>query len=406
MSSKKIVIVGGGAAGYFAAIQAATTNPSAQVIILERGKDVLQKVKISGGGRCNVTHACFIPRDLTKNYPRGERELMSPFNKFATGDTIDWFEKHGVELKIEDDGRMFPVTDKSQTIIDCLVNAALDAGVLLQRGFRVDDIQIAENQQIILKAMQQKDIVADSVIIATGSTASFWEILKRIGHTIVEPVPSLFTFNIKDARIADLAGLSVPMASVEMSGSKIQTNGPLLVTHWGLSGPAVLKFSAWGARELSEKAYQCTIKVNWRGIYTQAETIEELNDAKLDNPRQQPVSNPQCGIPTRLWKTLCEAAGVTKEQNWADLNKKIIQAIATQITDCQFVVNGKSTFKEEFVTAGGVSLKEVDFKTFESKIHKNLFFAGEVLDIDAVTGGFNFQAAWSGGFIAGGAAAQ
>jgi predicted Rossmann fold flavoprotein len=402
---KKIYIIGGGAAGYFAAITAAETNPEAQVVILERGKDVLQKVKVSGGGRCNVTHACFMPKELTKNYPRGERELMGAFHTFAAGETIEWFEKRGVELKIEDDGRMFPISDSSRTIMDCLTLAAANAGVQLLKGYRVEEIQQLENQSFVIKSAHQKDIIADALIVASGSSTSVWDMLKKLGHNIVEPVPSLFTFNIKDKRIAELAGLSVPNGVMQIVGSKLKTNGPLLVTHWGLSGPAALRLSAWGARELAVLNYNCTVLVNWRGVYTLAETIEELTECKAATPRQQPFSNPQFGIPARLWKSICEAENITKEVNWADMSKKTIQALASQLVEGQYVVNGKSTFKEEFVTAGGVSLKEIDFKRFESKLFPNLFFAGEVLDVDAITGGFNFQAAWTGGFIAGKSAA-
>lgn len=397
----KIIIIGGGAAGFFAAITVAEANPKADIIILERSKDVLQKVKISGGGRCNVTHACFMPRELTKNYPRGERELMSPFSKFAAGDTIDWFEKRGVDLKIEEDGRMFPVSDDSQTIVDCLMNTATRRGVKILRGYRVDDLAIDALGKWQISTVERR-FQADKVLLATGSSTAVWSILERLGHTIVKPVPSLFTFNIKDERLKDLLGISVPNAVVSVENEKLSETGPLLITHWGVSGPAILRLSAWGARVLNQRNYHFKIKINWTNGYTFSEVEDALNNCKSTLYPKKYVSNtPQYELPNRLWQRLIAASDIGETMRWADMSKRHIQNLAGQITQGIYEVRGKSTFKDEFVTAGGVRLDEVNFKTFESKLLPNLYFAGEVLDIDAITGGFNFQAAWSGAWTAG-----
>ncbi len=399
----KIIIIGGGAAGFFAAITAAEANPKADIIILERGQDVLQKVKISGGGRCNVTHACFMPRELVKNYPRGERELMSPFSKFSAGDTIDWFEKRGVDLKIEEDGRMFPVSDDSQTIVDCLMNAATRRGVKILRGYRVDDLALDALGKWQISTPERR-FQADKILLATGSSTAVWSLLERLGHTIVKPVPSLFTFNIKDERLKDLLGVSVPNAVVSVENEKLEETGPLLITHWGVSGPAILRLSAWGARVLNKRNYHFTIKINWTNNYMFKDVEETLNDCKSNLYPKKYVSNtPQYELPNRLWQRLIAVSEIGETVRWADLSKRHIQNLANQITQGIYEVRGKSTFKEEFVTAGGVRLDEVNFKTFESKLLPNLYFAGEVLDIDAITGGFNFQAAWSGAWTAGNA---
>ncbi|WP_353482197.1 NAD(P)/FAD-dependent oxidoreductase [Haliscomenobacter sp.] len=406
MNKLNILIIGGGAAGFFAAIRAAECNSDAQVIILEKSKDVLGKVKVSGGGRCNLTHACFVPRELSKFYPRGEKELMGPFNRFACGDTIEWFEKRGVKTKIEADGRMFPVSDDSQTIVDCLWAAARKAGVNLYTNTALKALHApsASNPNWIIETAQQK-LFAQQVMIASGSSPSMWQILAKLGHTIIEPVPSLFTFNIKDPRLTDLLGISVPLAEVKVEASKLSSTGPLLITHWGMSGPAILKLSAWGARELAEMQYKFAIRINW--IMAKLEdTRQNLEALKQEDGRKMVSANTQFGLPIRLWKRLVAAAEIRDDKRWADLSKKEIQTLAEELTQGRFQVNGKSTFKEEFVTAGGVDLKEVDFKTFGSKLFPGLFFAGEVLNIDAITGGFNFQAAWTGGWIAGEAMAK
>ncbi len=397
-----LAIIGGGAAGFFAAINAAEANPSANITILERGKDVLQKVKISGGGRCNVTHHCFDPKELVKFYPRGSRELLAPFLQFSASDTVEWFAKHGVELKTEADGRMFPVTDSSQTIVDCLLGTALRLGVSIRTGTRVEKILQRPDETWQLLLTNQPPIIADKVLVASGSTPSVWEMLQALGHSIVEPVPSLFTFNIKDIRLKDLLGISVPNAEVKVMGTKLLAHGPLLITHWGMSGPAILRLSSWGARELSEKKYDFDVKINWLGAPHTSETLlSTLNGLKNSLAKKQVFSNPQFGISARLWQKLCTAADISETIRWAELDKKMTLALALQLTEGTYKVNGKSTFKEEFVTAGGIALKEINFKTFESRLFKNLFFAGEVLNIDAITGGFNFQAAWTGGWIVG-----
>lgn len=395
-----IAIIGGGAAGFFAAITAAERLPAAKVIIFERGNAVLQKVKVSGGGRCNVTHACFDARELVRNYPRGSRELLSPFLRFGPKETVQWFERRGVRLKTEADGRMFPVSDDSQTIIECLWNAAKQAGVEIRTGMRVERLEpLGHTWRIHLT--RHEPLFADRVLVAGGSSEALWTNLAQLGHQIVQPVPSLFTFNVKDDRLRELAGISVPEATVQVEGTKLRAAGPLLITHWGLSGPAILRLSAWGARDLHRLDYHFSIKINWLGDMPAAEISSRLNQLKSENAKKQIAAHAQLGLPQRLWERLTAAAGLPAPLRWADAGKTALQALATQICAGTFAVHGKSTFKEEFVTAGGVDLREVNFKTFESKLFPHLYFAGEVLDIDAITGGFNFQAAWTGGWIAG-----
>jgi predicted Rossmann fold flavoprotein len=401
-----LLIVGGGAAGFFTAITFAEGHPGAKVAILEKGREVLQKVKVSGGGRCNVTHACFDAKELVKNYPRGEKALIGPFHRFGPADTVEWFRGRGVKLKTEADGRMFPVTDNSETIVQCLTESARQAGVEVLTGQNVVSIQPPGESHPLFQIKTHSGEVFQSknLMIATGSSPRFWEMLGALGHRIVPPVPSLFTFNIKDPRIAGLPGISVPVANVHVKGEKLSASGPLLITHWGMSGPAILRLSAWGARLLHERNYRFEIEVNWLGKMTSAEVAEVLNQAKLDVAKKIVTgSGPFSEIPKRLWESLVSAVGIPAGVRWADLNKEKLRKLAGQLTAASFQVNGKSTFKEEFVTAGGVHLDEVDFKKFESKIHPGLYFAGEVLDIDAITGGFNFQAAWTGGFVAGSA---
>lgn len=395
-----IVIIGGGAAGFFAAITAAEADPAARVTILERGNAVLQKVRVSGGGRCNVTHACFDARLLVQNYPRGSRELLGPLLRFGPTDTVEWFAKRDVRLKTEADGRMFPTTDDSQTIVGCLWDAAKRAGVHVRTGARVEGLEPTSASWLV-HLSRQPALRADRVLVAGGSSEGLWGILAALGHTIVPAVPSLFTFNIKDQRLRDLAGVSVPDANVQVSGTKYSARGPLLVTHWGLSGPAILRLSAWGARELHAQGYNFTVQVNWLGDKPLSDVLSDLNQLKQENPRKQIGSHAQFGLPARLWERLAEAGGISTGLRWADAGKPTLQRLASELVAGGFAVRGKSTFKEEFVTAGGVDLREVNFKTFESKLFPGLYFAGEVLDIDAITGGFNFQAAWTGGWIAG-----
>lgn len=400
MKNFDIIIIGGGAAGFFTAINAAENNKSLKIAILERGKEVLTKVKVSGGGRCNVTHAEFIPKVLTQNYPRGEKELLGPFHSFMTGDTIAWFEQRGITLKIEEDGRMFPTTDSSQTIIDCFTSETKRLGIDVLKNHSVKDIQQREMEWLLTTS--EGDFKASKLVIATGSNPKVWKLLEGLGHSIVPAVPSLFTFNIKDGRITDLPGIATT-ASVKVVDDRgkmqLESEGPLLITHWGMSGPAILKLSAWGARILEPTGYKFSIKVNWLLDVSDENTLEQLMDLKNTQPRQTLLKYAQFELPKRLWQSLVMAAGINASETWADISKKKLQNLTNQITASHFDVDGKSTFKEEFVTAGGIDLKEVNFKTFGSRIHNNLFFAGEVLNIDAITGGFNFQNAWTGGYI-------
>jgi len=395
-SNFDIIIVGGGAAGFFTAINTVEKNPKLKVAILERGKTVLEKVRISGGGRCNVTHACFVPNDLVKFYPRGEKELRGPFNQFCSGDTIEWFDRHGVELKIEEDGRMFPVSDSSQTIIDCFLSATQKLGIQILTGQSVQSIFKAEDYWKV--ETNHETFACQKLIMTTGSNPKIWDMLTELGHNIVSPVPSLFTFNIKDSRIKDLMGLSA-FAKVKVKGSKLEAAGPLLITHWGMSGPGILRLSAWGARELFDKNYQFTLQVNWLNEVTFEEAMDTLKELKQEHAKKTVSKKSPFELPNRLWESLVIASEIDSERKWADLSKKQLTDLANQLTNGEFQVNGKSTFKEEFVTAGGIDLKEINFKTMESKLHKNLFFAGEIVNIDAITGGFNFQNAWTSGFI-------
>ncbi|MBP8066460.1 MAG: NAD(P)/FAD-dependent oxidoreductase [Flavobacterium sp.] len=396
ISNYDILIIGGGAAGFFTAINIAENNPKLKVAILERGKEVLTKVKISGGGRCNVTHACFVPNELVKFYPRGEKELKGPFHQFCSGDTIEWFEKHGVELKIEEDGRMFPISDSSQTIIDCFVSATRKLGIEVLTGQSVQSIFKGDGYWKV--ETQQQSYKCRALVMATGSNPKIWNMMETLGHSVVEPVPSLFTFNIKDARIKDLMGVSA-FASVKVKDSKLKASGPLLITHWGMSGPGILRLSAWGARELAAKNYHFTLQVNWLNEVDFESALENLKELKEENAKKLVLKFCPFDFPKRLWESLLTASAITAETKWADVSKKQLSELAQQLTNGQFQVNGKSTFKEEFVTAGGIDLKGVNFKTMESKLHQNLYFAGEILNIDAITGGFNFQNAWTGGFL-------
>lgn len=396
MTHFDIIIVGGGAAGFFTAINIGEKNPTLKIAILERGKNVLEKVRISGGGRCNVTHACFIPNELVKFYPRGEKELRGPFHQFASGDTIEWFGKHGVELKIEEDGRMFPVSDSSQTIIDCFMDAVKKLHIPVLTGQSVQSV--FKSGELWKIDTQHANYSCEKLIMATGSNPKIWELLEGLGHSIVPPVPSLFTFNIKDNRIKELPGVST-MATVKVNGTKLQASGPLLVTHWGMSGPAILKLSAWGARILFEKNYKFSVSVNWLNDWDQDDALEHLKELKLEHAKKAVSKKSPFEFPNRLWESLVFASGISGDVKWADLTKNQLQNLAQQLTNGQFEVNGKSTFKEEFVTAGGVDLKEVNFKTMESKLHENLYLAGEIVNIDAITGGFNFQNAWTCGYL-------
>ncbi len=396
MQTIDVLIIGGGAAGFFTAINIAEKHREKSVVILERGKEFLTKVRISGGGRCNVTHACFDPKELVTYYPRGEKEMLGPFHQFCCGDTMAWFEERGVELKIEDDGRIFPVTDSSQTIIDCFLNESKKYNVDFRTNhavksiLKVDDLWKVETSQGTL--------TAEKVVLTTGSNPKMWAMLETLGHSIIPAVPSLFTFNIKDPRIKDLLGIAT-QASVKVVDTKLESNGPLLITHWGMSGPGILKLSAWGARILADKHYNFQIQVNWLDTVSKEDCLEQIKDFKIELAKKTVQKNNPFELPKRLWQRIVNASGIQEDGRWADLNKQQTEQLASQLTEAIFNVNGKSTFKEEFVTAGGIDLKEVNFKTFESRKQKNVYFAGEILNIDAVTGGFNFQNAWTGSYI-------
>lgn len=389
--------MGGGAAGFFTAINAKELNSELDITILEKGSNVLQKVKVSGGGRCNVTHACFEPKELVKNYPRGEKELLGPFHQFMTGDTFEWFNKHNVPLKIEDDHRVFPEANTSQAIIDCFTKLTQKLDIKIATNNTVIDIKKKEGYWVVVTKAQT--YACDFLVMATGSSKKIWELAKKLHHKIIDPVPSLFTFNIQDARIVDLGGVSVPNASVKIAGTKLENQGPLLITHWGLSGPAILKLSAYGARVLAAKNYQYTIMVNWLGVDPDSMS-KELNNFKQQFAKKKIfLKSPFKEIPKRLWERLLTASKISPQANWADLSNKHLHNLIIQLTNGVFNANGRTTFKDEFVTAGGIDLKDINFKRFESKIHKNLFIVGEALNIDAITGGFNFQNAWTGAYI-------
>jgi len=413
---KRIVIVGGGAAGFFAAIACAELLggaggkcPGGEVTLYEATAHLLAKVRISGGGRCNVTHACFDPRELVRKYPRGGRELIGAFSRFQPRDTVAWFAARGVETKTEGDGRMFPVTDDSATIVDCLQRAAASAGVRVVTGVGVRDVRKLETT-FAMELTTGERIEVERVLLATGGNKSSAGLLiaRQFGHEVEAPVPSLFTFNVaNDARLEGLAGVSVERVETSVRGTKLREEGPLLVTHWGLSGPGILKISAWGARELAAMDYKFTLAVNFSPGHTRDTLVRELAAAREKNPKKQVTTwSPVAGVPQRFWERLVVAAGIGTTTPWTNAGNAALATLATQVCAAEFAVSGKSTNKDEFVTCGGVRLREVDFRTMESRLCPGLHFAGEVLDIDGVTGGFNFQSAWTTGWLAGRAMAE
>ena len=391
---KKVIIIGGGASGFFTAANIDTKLYD--VTILEQNSDVLQKVKISGGGRCNVSHACFNPRELVQFYPRGHKELLSVFTKFQPGDTMNWYEEHGVALKIEDDNRIFPESNSSQSIIDCLVNECRKKNVKILTKQTVTEILPQENGYKIHTTDQ--NYFADYVIFSTGSSPKAFKILEKLGHQIIAPVPSLFTFNIKNEILKDLMGTSFQYVDIEIPKLNLEESGSLLITHWGLSGPAVLKLSAWGARELAALKYQFEIIVNFIGTASE-DALEIFKNFKENEPKKSIGQAKIFDITNRFWNRILFVSGIDTTKQLANINNKEMQKIIENLCCCRMNVTGKSTFKEEFVTAGGVDLKEMDFKTMKSKKLPNFYISGEVLNIDAVTGGFNFQACWSEGWL-------
>ena len=396
------IVVGGGAAGFFAALSVKTHHPDAVVTLYEKSNKLLGKVRVSGGGRCNVTHACFAERKLAAHYPRGERFLRKSFGLFAVNETVAWFQQRGVELKTEKDGRMFPITDRSDTIIDCLLSEAERRNVRIVLGTGVSSCTKG-SAGFSLSLTDGSTVHADRVIVTTGghSKPEGYAWLQALGHTIVPPVPSLFTFNMPEEPIRDLMGVVADPARVRIIGTDLESTGPLLITHWGMSGPAVLRLSAWGARVVHELGYRFTVQVNWLGGASE-DAIRLRYATEEESVRRKQAENANLfGIPKRLWYFLLIKAGIAPEAVWGDLTKKARNRLIDLLTNDRYAVEGKTTFKEEFVTAGGVALEEVDPLTLQSRVVPGLYFAGEVLDIDGITGGFNFQAAWTTGFIAG-----
>lgn len=399
--SLQVAVIGGGAAGFFAAISCKQHHPDAAVTILEKSDKLLAKVKISGGGRCNVTHACFTNSQLVKHYPRGEKQLRKLFNHFSTKDTVDWYEARGVELKAEADNRMFPITDSSQTIIDCLLSEAKRLGVLVRMKSAVKEIkrlsvgfelQISGNTELF-----------DKVIVASGGSPKMagFDWLSHLGHDIVPPVPSLFTFNMPGNPVRELLGLSVPNAQVRVQGTKLVQSGPLLITHWGMSGPAILKTSAWGARILHDLNYQFVAQMNWLEGRSENDIRGWLTGNKNRLSKRKIRNKNPFEMPNRLWEFLVKKVDIDPEQTWQSVGKKGLNRLINVLVNDAYQVKGKTTFKEEFVTSGGVALADINFNTMQSRKCTGLYFAGEVMDVDGVTGGFNFQAAWSSGYIAG-----
>jgi predicted Rossmann fold flavoprotein len=397
----KLVVIGGGAAGFFCAVNAARINPLLEVTILEKTNKLLSKVRISGGGRCNVTHALFDISELSKRYPRGQHFVKKTFHQFSTTDTIQWFEQRGVKLHAEQDGRMFPTTNDSQTIIDCLMREARQHHVEIRTSSEVKSLKTEEGV-FVLELSDDRQMRADFVCIATGGypKAALFQWLKSSGHSFSEPTPSLFTFNLPGHPICGLMGVSVGKVRVKIEGSKLAEEGPLLVTHWGLSGPSVLRLSAWGARELADKSYQFRVHINWLPEYNDQSAKSFFQQLRKEQPAKKMINLAVDNLPARLWHFLLLQSEIDTEMRLADLPAKNENSLIRNLVDYVVEVKGKTTFKEEFVTAGGITLSEVDPNTMMSRKQPRLFFAGEVLDVDGITGGFNFQHAWTSGWIA------
>ncbi len=399
----QVVVIGGGAAGFFGAIACAEAHPEMRVIVLEAAHQPLAKVRISGGSRCNVTHACFDPALLVQNYPRGGKALRGAFSRFQAKDTVEWFAAHGVRLKTEADGRMFPVTDDSATVVDCLMQAARNAGVQIRTGVAVQSVTKLDDR-FHLRLKSGEMLPADRLLLATGSNPAGYAIARSLGHTLEPPVPSLFTFQISDPRLSNLAGVSVASAHLRLqveNSPNLEQTGPVLITHWGLSGPAVLKLSAWGARLLHDHHYQASLRINWVSQINPESLRQQVLAVRSQLAKKSIVANCPIPIPRRLWERLTVAVGIAPGDRWAELSNKALNQLLQELTQGQFLIRGKGAFKEEFVTCGGVRLQEVDFKTMQSRQCPGLYLAGEILDIDGVTGGFNFQSAWTTGWLAG-----
>jgi predicted Rossmann fold flavoprotein len=403
MSQPSIIVVGGGAAGFFAAITCAETAPGAQVTLLEKGSHFLSKVRISGGGRCNVTHACFVPAELASFYPRGGQALLGPFNVFQPSDTVAWFETRGVKLKTEKDGRMFPVTDSSETIIDCLMRGAAGSGVKLNANCSVAQAERNSSGGFTLQLARGEKLHCDRLMLATGGcrAAAAGGLAVSLGHTLEAPVPSLFTFQIAIPWLRELAGVSVACAEVSVPDLPLLERGPVLLTHQGVSGPAILRLSAWGARPLHKVNYNFTLRINWVPHLNHSALEEELGNLRAREPARLVINLPLSPLPIRLWERLVIASGATRDTRWANFSNSAQHRLIQQLTRTQLPVTGKSLNQDEFVTCGGVRLNEVNFKSMESRLCPGLYFGGELLDIDGLTGGFNFQAAWTTGWIAG-----
>jgi predicted Rossmann fold flavoprotein len=400
MNRYDLVVIGGGAAGFYGAIQAATLQPGLRVLILEKTNKVLSKVRISGGGRCNVTHYCFQPIALSHHYPRGEKQLQAIFKTHHASHVVEWFASKGVKLKNEPDGRMFPVTDSSETIIDCFLAETARLGIKIMIGEAVEKISGTDNNFQI--ASKQNNFTADKVLVAIGGSPKpdSYSVIASLGHTIKQPIPSLFTFNDSQKDFQDLMGVAIPNAEVKIVGTKYSQTGPVLITHWGLSGPAVIKLSSWAAEFLHAQQYQFAVMVSWIGSIKEDALRAELVAYKGQHGKQRVMGNPLYKLPTRLWERLCERAAIDDMQIWAELPQKNINKLLENLMRCPFSIKGKTTFKDEFVTCGGVDLNDVDLQTMESKKIRGIYFAGEALNIDGETGGFNFQGAWSTAFIA------
>jgi predicted Rossmann fold flavoprotein len=399
-----LIVIGGGAAGFFAAIQAAEITPNIKILILEGTPKLLSKVEISGGGRCNVTHNCFDPRELISHYHRGKRELLGPFSRFQPKDTIEWFQAKGVAIKTEADGRMFPETNTSQTIISCFLEQAEKYGIEIKKKTRVSEITKKDSENFLITTRDGEIFEATNVLLATGSSKEGHQLAESFGHTITELAPSLFTFTIQNPILIDLAGLSFPSAEVNLKVTEkdFVLQGPVLITHWGLSGPAILKLSSQAAKELFQEKYQAKLRINWIGI-KQEKVFQELEQARKEYPLRNIQKHPLFQLQKRFWERCCELAGIFEMIKYSECSNDLLRKLANILTQTELQVSGKGEFKEEFVTCGGVSLEEIDFRTYESKIVSGLFFAGEILNIDGETGGFNFQNAWTGGWHVGNA---